>query len=351
MDPYLLLAVAESCGPALVPGLLDPSLDPRDLLSDPPPLPRSVHQRLLHRPSLESTAGGWLQEAKRLGLEVLTPPHPCYPARLRQMPLRPLVLFARGNLDLLNTSAEALTIVGSRTPTPYGVAATMDFATAAAQAGMHIWSGLAVGVDALGHQMAVQASTPTVAVLAGGLDRIYPRTNQPLAEQIVAGGGLLLSETPPGRRPQRGHFPRRNRILAGATLAVLVMEAGQCSGSLHTARFAAEVGVPVFCVPGPYTSPRSRGCHDLIADGAQIAVAPDELLRLLGIAGGDATQMQDSADEALILRVLAVGPRPQDLVQRESRLSRERFLTATMTLLGRGRIVQLPGDLLALGRS
>lgn len=348
VDPYLLVAAAEGCGPALVPKLLDPGAQPTELLADPPAVPAAVQRRLLDTSGLEHAVCRWLDRAASLGLAVLTPRHNCYPVRLRDMPLRPLVLFARGDPEILNTPAPTLTIVGSRTPTPYGVAAAMDFATTAAAAGVQIWSGLAVGVDGLGHQMAVQQHVPTVAVLAGGLDHVYPSRNRPLAEQIVAGGGVLLSETPPGRRPQRGHFPRRNRILAGAAQAVLVVEAGQCSGSLHTARFAAEVGVSVFCVPGAYTSPRSRGCHDLIADGAQIAAAPDELLRFLGIAAGDPTQMQDSADEAAVLRVLAAGPRPHDLVQREARLPRARYLAATLSLCRRQRIVELPGDLLAL---
>jgi DNA processing protein len=282
---------------------------------------------------------------------VLTPAHDAYPKRLQQMPLRPLVLFAKGNLQLLNTAAPTLSVVGSRTPTPYGVAAAMDFATTAAVAGVHIWSGLAVGIDGISHQMAVREHTPTVAVLAGGLNHIYPSRNQPLAEQIVAEGGLLISETPPGLRARRGHFPRRNRILAGGVQGVLVVEAGQCSGSLHTARFAAEVGVPVFCVPGAYTSPRSRGCHDLIADGAQVAACPDELLRRLGIEVGEAARMQDSADEAVILRMLATGPRPGDLVQREAGLPRPRYLAAVLSLARRRRVVHLPGDLLAVSRT
>jgi len=348
-DPHLLLAVAEACGPALVPQLLDPTVDPQRLLSEPPPLPAAVHRRLLSPSRLEQSARKWLARAADLGLTVLTPTHESYPTRLRQMPLRPLVLFARGNLAVLKATLPTLTIVGSRTPTPYGMAATMDFATTMAAAGVHIWSGLAVGVDGLSHQMAVQERVPTVAVLAGGLDQVYPQRNQPLAEQIVAGNGLLLTETPPGKRPQRGHFPRRNRILAGGARAVLVVEAGQCSGSLHTARFAAEIGVPVFCVPGAYTSPRSRGCHDLIADGAQVAACPDELLRRLGIEAGDTSgRAEDSADEAAVVRVLQEGPRPADLVQREARLERSRYLAAVLSLTRRRRVVELPGDLLAL---
>ena len=130
-----------------------------------------------------------------------------------------------------------------------------------------------------------------------------------------------------------------------------MVEAGQCSGSLHTARFAAEIGVPVFCVPGSYTSPRSRGCHDLIADGAQLAASPEDLLRRLGIEAGGDSQMEDSADEATIVRVLAVGPRPGDLVRRETGLPRSRYLAAVLSLSRGGRVVQLPGDLLALSRT
>ncbi|MEE9127422.1 MAG: DNA-processing protein DprA [Planctomycetota bacterium] len=350
LDPYLLLAVAEGCGPGLVAGLLDPHQDPTQALADPPPLPARVGTRLQNTRGLQCTARRWLAQARTLRLSVLTPAHDAYPQRLRHMPLRPLVLFAKGNLELLNTQAPTLTIVGSRTPTPYGVAAAMDFATTAAAAGVHIWSGLALGIDGISHQMAVREHAPTLAVLAGGLDHVYPTRNQPLAEQIVAGGGLLLTEMPPGQRAHRGHFPRRNRILAGGARGVLVVEAGQCSGSLHTARFAAEVGVPVFCVPGAYTSPRSRGCHDLIADGAQVAACPDELLRRLGIEAGDAPGMQDSADEAAILRILVSGPRPGDLVQREAGLARPRYLAAVLSLARRRRVVHLPGDLLALSR-
>ena len=153
-------------------------------------------------------------------------------------------------------------------------------------------------------------------------------------------------------RARRGHFPRRNRILAGCTDAVLVVEAGFRSGTMHTARFAADFGVPVFAVPGAYTSPRSQGCHALIAEGACIALSPEELLRDLGVAGAlrepdaDERAFESSADEEAILRVLRAGPRPTDLVARESKLPDARFLAALTSLLGKDRIHQRPGDLL-----
>jgi DNA processing protein len=291
MDPYLLLAAAEGLGPGIAAALLDPDADPERILRDPPPrLPPAVRARLSARGALERTAGGWLEDAARLGLQVLTAPS--YPARLQRAPLRPLALFARGDLTLLDPHrVRTLTIVGSRTPTAYGIAATNDFATACARAGLVLWSGLALGVDGIVHECALTAGTPTVAVLAGGLADVYPRAHADLAERIVAAGGLWLSELPPRLRATRGHFPRRNRILATATPAVLVTEAGLSSGSLHTAWFAAEAGNEVFAVPGAYTSPRSRGCHHLVNEGAALARDPEDLLRRLEIAPAAASTL------------------------------------------------------------
>lgn len=290
-----------------------------------------------------------MRRAERLGARVVTPGDESYPACLRDAPLRPLVLFARGDLDLLNRRP-ATAVVGSRTPTPYGQTAAEEFASALARAGIAVWSGLAIGVDAIAHRAALAHGGRTVAVLAGGLDSIYPAAHQGLARRIAAEHGLLISEMPPGRRAQRGHFPRRNRILAWTPDAVLVVEAGHASGSLHTARFAAELGIPVFAVPGPYSSPRSRGCHALIADGAQIACDPEDLLRRLGVeAGGKSggAELELGADETAILAALAQGPRPSDLIERESGLEAGRYLAALLSLTEKGCVRAMPGDLLA----
>jgi DNA processing protein len=354
MNPYVMLAVAEGCGPGMVSALLDPHLDPDRVRIDPPPLPPAAVARL-HSPELVARAGQWIESAADHGLSTLTPADEDYPDRLRFAPLRPNLLFAKGEVGLLRSSQTTVAIVGSRTLTAYGDSASRDFGRAIAGAGIVIASGLAYGVDALSHRAALDQGTPTIAVLAGGLDRIYPPRHAELAEHIVAAGGLLLSESPPGMRARRGHFPRRNRILALGADAVLVVEAGLKSGSLHTARFAADFGVPVFAVPGPYTSLRSRGCHAILASGAQIAVSPDELLRELGVAEAmqhpekDERRMESSADEEAVLQILRGGPRPTDLVARESGLPAEHFLAALMTLREKGRVRQMPGDLLVLG--
>ncbi len=356
MDPYLLLAAAEGCGPGMVAALLDPTRKPEELLRSPPQLPPAAQERL-SSPNLASIASDYTDRAAAAGLTILTPKAADYPDQLQGLPLRPNVLYAQGDLSLLSQQQFGLAVVGSRTHSPYGQAVTRDFAGAAARAGVFLWSGLAHGIDAIAHREALAHNTPTIAVLAGGLDHIYPVHHTDLAQQILAQGGLLISETPPGIRAQRGHFPRRNRILAGACRAVLVVEAGLRSGTLHTARFASEFGVPVFAVPGPYTSPRSIGCHSLIAEGAAIASSPAELLRDLGVETrlrnpqAPGLVYEGSADEELILRALTQGPRPTDLVGRESGLADGKFLAAVFSLTSKGRVQQLPGDLLAIVRT
>ncbi len=351
MDPYLLLAAAEAHAPAAVSALLDPDLDPERTLADPPPhIPAAARGRLRDHDRLQATVKRWLTDAAALGMRVLTPASPEFPTRLQRAPLRPLALFAHGDLRVLEAhTTRSITIVGSRTPTAYGIAATHDFATACARAGLVIWSGLALGVDGIAHGCALAASTPTVAVLAGGLDEIYPRAHAGLAERILAAGGLCLSEAPPGLRAARGHFPRRNRILAVATEAVLVTEAGLASGTMHTAAFAADAGTTVFAVPGAYTSPRSRGCHQLLVDGALLAVDPEDLLRNLDVRAPALATAEAgcSADAIALLRLVEVGPRPDDLLWRESRQERAVFTRALLELVQKGLVDVMPGGFVA----
>ncbi|MEC7584513.1 MAG: DNA-processing protein DprA [Planctomycetota bacterium] len=349
MDPYLQLAIAEGWHEKPVAALLDPRADPAELLAQPPPVPPTVARRLAD-PNLTAEAARMRETASSLGIEIATPIDAHYPERLRDAPLRPLALFLEGDPEALRL-APAVSVIGSRTPTAYGQDAAATFALALAGAGLTVWSGLARGVDSIAHRQSVRLGRPTVAVLAGGLRHIYPAEHQGLAAQVAAGGGCLVSELPPHRRARRGHFPRRNRILAGATGASLVIEAGATSGSLHTARFAGECGRAVFCVPGPWSSERSRGCHRLLQEGASVAADPAELLRDLGVqpalGPGTARQLQLSADSRAILTCLQSGPRPADLVERESGLPRQQFLLARFQLEGSGVIHTMPGDLLA----
>lgn len=351
LDVYLMLALAEGLGEGLVPALLDPGLDPFRCFADPPDppdLPPRAAERLRH-PGLADEARTIRRRAESLGLTVLTPDHAAWPSRFLQAPLRPLVLFVRGDPTAL-TRTPAVAVVGSRTPTPYGSDAAGHLAAALVHGGSVLWSGLARGVDAIAHTASVDAGVPTVAVLAGGLDGIYPPEHAGLAQRIVAGGGCLIAELPPGRRARRGHFPRRNRLLALGAEAVVVVEASLSSGALHTARFAAEYGTDVWALPGPWNSERSQGCHRLVGEGAGIVESPEALQRALGLrpaqSGAAALHSELSADQMGILRGLAPGPRPVDLLQRESGLDRATWLRALFALEICGAVQRLPGGLL-----
>jgi DNA processing protein len=203
-----------------------------------------------------------------------------YPPQLAAARGSPAALYVTGSVQALK--APQLAIVGARAASPVGRAIAREFADALARAGLTITSGLAVGIDAASHEGALAAAGRTIAVLGTGLDRVYPRENTALAQRI-AGAGALISEFPRGTRPQRRNFPQRNRVISALSLGTLVIEAADGSGSLLTARFAAEQGREVFAVPGPIRSPLSRGCHGLIREGAHLVEDPGDVLRELRV--------------------------------------------------------------------
>jgi DNA processing protein len=216
--------------------------------------------------------GAWLRRPDCCRIE---PGHPHYPPQLLAIPDPPQSLFVRGDPALL--ALPQLAIVGSRGPTPTGRETAFAFARRLANAGLAVTSGLAAGIDSAAHQGALAANGRTLAVCGTGLDRVYPRHNQSLAEDIAA-RGALVSEFPPGTPPLPHHFPRRNRLISGLSLGVLVVEARYRSGSLITARLAAEQGREVFALPGSIHNPLARGCHRLIRDGARLVESPEEVL-------------------------------------------------------------------------
>ena len=179
---------------------------------------------------------------------------------------------------------KAIAIVGTRKVTGYGRIVTEKFATDLSQAGLTIVSGLARGADAIAHKSAIKSSGRTIAVLGGGLNKVFPPENIRLASQIADGFGAVLSEFPPDNPSLPGNFPARNRIISGLSLATLVTEAASNSGSLITARLALEQGREVFAVPGPVTSSFSRGPYELIKEGARIVMEAQEILEELGIS-------------------------------------------------------------------
>jgi len=198
-----------------------------------------------------------------------------YPARLAEIYDPPPVLYVKGELDSPETPAVA--IVGTRGATSYGKMAAEQLARGLAAAGVTVVSGLAMGVDAAAHRGALDGGGRTIAVLGNGLDRVYPSHHARLAQQI-AEHGALVTEFPLGTKPDATNFPRRNRIISGLTSGTLVVEAGERSGALITAAFAAEQGRDVLAVPGSIFSPASRGTNNLIRDGATPVTSAEDVL-------------------------------------------------------------------------
>ncbi len=190
-----------------------------------------------------------------------------YPALLRGIDDPPIALFVQGDPDILELPQIA--IVGSRNPSKGGQDNARAFARFLARSGLIITSGMALGIDTEAHTGCLETETKTIAVTGTGPDRVYPASNRKLAHQIVE-KGAIVTEFPPGTGPHPGHFPRRNRIISGLSLGCLVVEATQKSGSLITARLASEQGREVFAIPGSIHNPQSKGCHQLIKQGAKL---------------------------------------------------------------------------------
>jgi DNA processing protein len=220
-----------------------------------------------------------------------------YPPQLARTANAPALLYVRG--DASNLLAPQLAIVGSRKPTTPGRLTAEHFALCLARSGLTITSGLALGIDAAGHQGALAAGGRTVAVIASGLDQIYPRQHGLLAARIAA-QGAVVSQFPRGTPPLREHFPHRNGVISGLSLGTLVVEAAQHSGSLTTARLALQSGRLVFAIPGSIRNPLTRGCHALIRAGARLVESPQDILQDINISN---SKQQDMArDTALIGR-------------------------------------------------
>ncbi|MEX2143466.1 MAG: DNA-processing protein DprA [Anaerolineales bacterium] len=214
------------------------------------------------------------------GIHASTLKDTSYPRKLRELDMAPPVLHVRGTL--LPEDEWAVGVVGTRKVTGYGQQVTQEFGTFLAHNGITVVSGLARGVDSIAHQAALKAGGRTVAVLAHGLDQVYPAENRKLAEEIVA-HGALVSDYAIGTPPDAVNFPPRNRIISGLSLAVVIIEAGEQSGALITAGFAAEQGREVFAVPGNIYGPQSKGTNLLIQRGAHPLIRFEDLLDLLNL--------------------------------------------------------------------
>lgn len=300
----------------------------------------------------------WLNESKEHHLVLAA--EPAYPPQLADLPDAPAALFGTGDIQLLREPQ--LAIVGSRTPTSGGVNNARAFARYLSTQGFVITSGLALGIDAAAHRGALAANGATIAVMGTGPDTIYPREHRELAAEIVAQGGLLVSEWPPGTLARKEHFPRRNRLISGLSEGVLIVEASLKSGSLITARLGAEQGREVFAIPGSIHNPLSRGAHRLIKEGAKLVETAqdifEELIDTLGARLGQSDQTrptettstpsntrQIDPEQQKILDCLGFDPQSADTLIAASGLTPAEVSSILLMLELAGHVSTLPGGL------
>ena len=238
-------------------------------------VPPAQAERALNRDL--SAANRILADCQRLGQRILTIQDAGYPQRLRNIFDPPLVLYVKGRMPVIDEEA-AVAVVGTRDCTPYGTASAERLSQELAACGAVVVTGLARGVDSAAARGALRAGGTVVGVTGSGLDVVYPPENGDLYADVAA-AGVLLSEYPPGSPPDKHHFPARNRIMSGLSVASLVVEAPDRSGALITARLALEQGREVYAVPGPISAPASTGCNRLIRDGAGLAAEGWDILR------------------------------------------------------------------------
>ena len=290
-----------------------------------------------------------LMRVEQTGSQVLTFEDPGYPRRLREIYDPPPLLYVKGELKVEDDLA--LSIVGSRKTTPYGRWITERISQEIASHGVTIISGMARGIDSVAHGGAIAAGGRTLAILGCGVDVIYPRENHSLYRQIID-RGAVLSEFPMGSSPEAIHFPRRNRIISGLSIGVVVIQAGPKSGSLITADYALEQGRDVFAIPGNVGADGSRGCNRLIKQGAKLVESSEDILEEIfpqwekekqSLSKPPSPEKDLAKEERNIYDLLGDSPIHIDALIRESRLDPGRVSSLLMSLELKGLVLQWPG--------
>jgi DNA processing protein len=282
----------------------------------------------------------------RRGVTALTWDDPEYPEGLRHIDRSPPVIFVRG--EILAADEIAVAVVGTRHASPYGREVAQNVAKELAQHGVTVVSGLALGVDTVAHRAALDAGGRTIAVLGSGVDQLYPLQNRLLGEEIVR-GGAVISDYPLGTKPEARNFPPRNRIISGLSRAVVIIEAGERSGALITAEFAADQGRDLWAVPGSILSTGSAGTNRLIREGASPLISMDDLLASLDLERRTAQQAARKAipvddQERALLAHLAFEPRHLDDIVRSAKLEAS-SVGALLTIMELKGIVRQPAPL------
>jgi DNA processing protein len=303
-----------------------------------------VAQALTMPPSEEirSQIDKTLLWAEQPGNRIITLGDPEYPSALLDIPDPPFMLYAKGRVELLR--CPALAVVGSRNATTQGVVNAEKFSEALSKAGLTIVSGQALGIDAAAHEGGLRGPGSTIAVIGTGLDIVYPARNRALAHRIAA-EGCILSEYPLGVPPVAANFPRRNRIISGLSRGVLVIEAAAESGSLITARMAGDQGRDVFAIPGSIHSPLSKGCHQLIRQGAKLVESAEDVLEELSHHAPIAVVSPPPSGEAALPAdpvLAAMGFDPIDVDALASRCRSDiAFITSTLLRLELEGLVEM----------
>lgn len=279
------------------------------------------------------------------GVRLISRDDPDYPPLLAQTTNSPFLLYVRGTLTELDRWSVA--VVGTRQASTYGKEVTRKLVAGLVASGITVVSGLALGIDAVAHSAALTSGGRTLAVLGSGVDQIYPQTNYQLGTAILQ-QGALISEYPVGTLPTATNFPPRNRLIAGLSLGVLVVEAAAKSGALITAQFATEQGRDVFAVPGNIFSQRSEGTHRLIKDGATLVSSVEDILEVLNLQAAYEQQsiaaiLPETPEEIALLRLVETEPRHIDLIARESTLPQP-VVSSTLAMLElKGLVRQVSG--------
>ena len=289
-------------------------------------------------PAKLAAALAWLDDANN---HLLTLADTDYPALLMEIPDPPVMLFLKGRRELLG--AQGLAVVGSRNATPGGKQTAELFSGTLSDAGLTIVSGMAMGIDAAAHQGGLAGRGSSIAVVGTGLDLVYPARNKALAHTL-AEKGLILSEFSLGTPALANNFPRRNRIISGLSRGVLVVEAALASGSLITARMAAEQGRDVFAIPGSIHSPFAKGCHHLIKQGAKLVDDASDILLELGLAPvAGATAKAPGMVGDLVLDAMGFDPVSIDALTGRVAMPTEKIVARLTELELDGAIASLPG--------
>ncbi len=361
LSDWLTLYHVPGLGPAKFSLLLERLGKPSDILASTQTVLQDCSLqadliKAIKNPSIKKVEKDLLWLSQDSQHHIITLEDPRYPKLLREIPgAPPPVLYVKGNPKLLN--ATQLAMVGSRNPSPAGRDHALAFAKTLSQQGVTVTSGLASGIDAICHEGGLLGPGKTLAVCATGLDTTYPKNHTGLVETILENQGTLISEFPIGTLPKKEHFPRRNRIISGLSLGTLVIEAAIRSGSLITARHAAEQNREVFAIPGSIHNPLARGCHLLIKQGAKLTETTDDIIEELNLFARKTTCKDQTikenptrpidliGDKLIVFNALGDEATSVDTLVRRSGLTAEKVSSILLELELRRYTISTPGGL------